>query len=109
MVRLTRPNLGVGGPAPLAPAFYSTGPMPQPNVPPMGKTLNAGRRGIEAAMNTPCFQKYEAAGKTIACSHCGSVLFEPVGIAGFSAAGYGIACSRCTHAQYFLKRPIALD
>ena len=75
----------------------------------MGKTLNAVRRGIKAAMHAPPSYKFQAAGKTILCSHCGSDAFNWVGVAGISYAGYGVKCSRCTHIEYFGERPKQMD
>jgi hypothetical protein len=75
----------------------------------MNKTLNAVRRGIKAAMKPPRSHRYEAAGKTIVCSHCGHDLFELVGVAGLTAAGYGIYCACCSHAEYFVNRPKEQD
>jgi hypothetical protein len=75
----------------------------------MNKTLNAVRRGIKAALKAPRTHKYEAAGKTIVCSHCGSDDFEWVGVGGISYAGYGVKCDRCSHIEYFGKRPKELD
>jgi hypothetical protein len=75
----------------------------------MSKTLNAVRRGIKAALNAPPSHQYQAAGKTIVCSHCGSDAFERVGVAGISYAGHGVQCCRCSHIEYFGKRPQEVD
>jgi hypothetical protein len=76
---------------------------------PVNKTINAVRRGFKAALHPPPGYKYEAAGKTIVCSHCGTDLFNWVGVAGISCAGYGVMCCRCTHIEYFGTRPKQLD
>jgi hypothetical protein len=75
----------------------------------MNKTLKAVRRGIKAAFNPPPSHKFQAAGKIIACSHCGSEGFEWAGVAGISYAGYGVKCCRCSHVEYFGKRPKEQD
>ena len=75
----------------------------------MNKTLNAVRRGIKAAMAPPPGHKYQAAGKTIVCPHCGSDVFAWAGLGGISHAGYGVKCCRCTHIEYFGDRPKEQD
>ena len=75
----------------------------------MGKTIKAIRRGIKAAFNAARSHKYEAAGKTIVCSHCGHDEFERAGLAGMTHAGYGVKCCHCSHIEYFGKQPAELD
>ncbi len=71
----------------------------------MNRTLSAVRKGIKAALHPPTSFRYEAGGKIVVCSHCGSDAFDWVGVAGISYAGYGVKCVRCTHIEYFGKRP----
>jgi hypothetical protein len=56
-------------------------------------------------MHNPQLHRYQAAGKTIICSHCGNDSFDLVGVAGISFAGHGIKCSKCTHIEYFGTEP----
>ena len=74
----------------------------------MSNTIKAIRRGIKAgvnAMQNPQHDHFQAAGKTIVCSHCGNDSFDYIGVGGFSIAGYGIECSKCTHVEYFISAP----
>jgi hypothetical protein len=74
----------------------------------VSNTIKALRRGIQAgmdAMQDSALHRFEAAGKTIVCSHCGSDSFASVGVVGLSLAGYGIQCSKCTRIEYFASQP----
>ena len=74
----------------------------------MNNTIEAIRRGIEAgvnAMQNPQPHHFQAAGKSIVCSHCGHDSFDLVGVAGMSLAGHGIKCAKCTHIEYFGSEP----
>jgi hypothetical protein len=78
----------------------------------MSNTIKALRRGIKAgvnAMQNPKHDRFQAAGKTIVCSHCGNDSFDFIGLSGFSFAGYGIECAKCTHVEYFTSSPAKID
>jgi hypothetical protein len=70
--------------------------------------INALQRGVKTgvdAMQDSVPHRFEAAGKTIACPHCGSESFVSFGVVGLSLAGFGIQCSKCTRIQYFASHP----
>ncbi len=79
----------------------------------MNKTLNAMRRavkaGIKAASGNASGQAYQANGKRITCSICGSDGFLRYGPLGETFGGYGLECSTCSHIEYFCKRPKKLE
>ena len=74
----------------------------------MSNTINALRRGMKAgvaAMQDSVPHRFEAAGKTIVCPHCGSDSFASFGVVGLSLAGFGLQCSKCTRIEYFASQP----
>jgi len=78
----------------------------------MSHTLKTLRRGDEAgvdATQSSAPHRFQAAGKTIVCSHCGSDLFASFGVVGLSLAGYGLQCSKCTRLEYFASQPTQLE
>ena len=78
----------------------------------ISNTLETLRRGVEAgvdATQSSAPDRFQAAGKTIVCCHCGSDLFASFGVVGLSLAGYGLQCSKCTRLEYFASQPTQLD
>ena len=78
----------------------------------MSNTLKTLRRGVEAgvdATQSSAPHRFQAAGKTIVCSHCGGDLFASFGVVGLALAGYGLQCSKCTRLEYFASQPTQLD
>ena len=78
----------------------------------VSNTFKAIRSGIKAgvnAMKSPQPRHFQAAGKTIVCSHCGYDGFVRAGLAGITMAGYGVKCCRCDHIEYFGAQPTDLD
>jgi hypothetical protein len=78
----------------------------------MSNALKTLRRADEAgvdAMQSSAPHRFQAAGKTIVCSHCGSDLFASFGVVGLSLAGYGLQCSKCTRLEYFASQPTQLE
>lgn len=83
-------------------------PAPTPYALAMSNTTKAIGRGIKPginAMQNPLHDHFQAGGKTIVCSHCGSDSFDYIGVAGISIAGYGIGCSKCSHFEHFTSAP----
>jgi hypothetical protein len=78
----------------------------------VSNTIKALRRGIKAgvdAMHDPAPHHFQAAGKTVVCSHCGSDSFTSLGVVGLSLAGFGLKCSKCTRLEYFASQPTQID
>jgi hypothetical protein len=78
----------------------------------VSNTIKALRRGIKAgvdAVQHPAPHHFQAAGKTIVCSHCGSDSFASFGVVGLSLAGFGLQCSKCTRLEYFASQPTQID
>jgi hypothetical protein len=65
-------------------------------------------RGIEAAKQTFNPKRYQAAGKPVHCSHCGTDSFEmPSGLIG-TFTGYTLQCCQCGHLECFGKEPVEI-
>ncbi len=76
----------------------------------MKTTIKAIKRGIKAAVEHPQPRKFQAAGKTVVCSHCGGRDWVPYSLGKWVAEGllyqpYGLECSACGHIQFFAKEP----
>lgn len=76
----------------------------------MKTTIKAIQRGVKAALGGPKPQKFQAGGKTIACSHCGCETFVPHDLARLASEGmlrehYGLECSACSQLELFTKKP----
>jgi hypothetical protein len=81
----------------------------------MNKTITAIKRGVKAAV-AESFRprQFEAGGKPIVCSHCGSSSFERyrTGVldrAKIGFAGYALSCCQCSHLEYFAKEPSEIE
>jgi hypothetical protein len=80
----------------------------------MKKTIKALQRGIKAAMAAPEPQRFQAGGKIIACSQCGSTDFVPYELTKSATEGllrelYGLRCAKCSHLEFFAQRPLAIE
>jgi len=65
----------------------------------------AVRAGLKAASEAPSSRKFQAGGKGVVCTQCGSDRFHHYGAGGWSYSGYGLECANCSHIEYFGKRP----
>lgn len=80
----------------------------------MKTTIKAIQRGVKAALAGPKPQRFQAGGKTIACSHCGGESFAPHDLSRLASEGllrehYGLECSTCSHLELFTKKPTELE
>jgi hypothetical protein len=80
----------------------------------MNKTITAIKRGVKAAVTESLRpRQFEASGRPITCSLCGSSSFERYrsGVldrAKIGFAGYALACCQCSHLEYFAKEPLEI-
>jgi hypothetical protein len=75
----------------------------------MNKTLRAIEQGVKASLAPLPPQKFQAGGKAIICSHCGSDGFKRLNGPGRSWAGYGLQCLQCSHLVYFGEEPVEIE
>ena len=80
----------------------------------MKTTIKAIQRGVKAALAGPKPQRFQAGGKTIACSHCGGESFASHDLSRLASEGllrehYGLECSTCSHLEFFTKKPTELE
>jgi hypothetical protein len=79
----------------------------------MNKAITAIKRGVKAAMKESLRpRQFEAGGKQVVCSLCGSDGFHwhGHGTAGtrykaLFIEGYALQCGQCSHLEFFGKRP----
>jgi DNA-directed RNA polymerase subunit RPC12/RpoP len=69
----------------------------------MSKIKTAITRSIRAAKSAMGPQRYQAAGKAIACSHCGADRFTTPGMP--TLVGYLLDCSHCKQRLLFAEKP----
>jgi hypothetical protein len=80
----------------------------------MSKTIKAIQHGVAAALAGPGPRSFQAGGKTIACSHCGTEGFMPYDLEKWAAQGllheqYGLECSACGHLELFTEKPVETE
>jgi len=79
----------------------------------MNKTIRAVRRGVrrglKAASEASRPQRFQARGRPVVCSQCGSGGFQRYGPIGVTFGGHGLQCSNCAHIEYFGERPKEAD
>jgi hypothetical protein len=85
----------------------------------MKNIITAIQRGVKAARETPARetpepQKFQAAGKTISCSHCGKQGFVRYELEKTVARGllhelWGLQCSKCGHLEFFAQWPAEIE
>lgn len=73
----------------------------------MSKTKTALSRAFRAAKSAMGPQRYQAAGKTIVCTHCGGDRFATPGLP--SLVGYVLDCSHCKHRLLFSGKPERIE
>ena len=82
----------------------------------MNKTITAIKRGVKVAVaETLRPRQFEAGGKPVVCSHCGSDGFQwhGHGLAGTRfkpfVGGYVLECCQCSHLEHFAKKPPEIE